>query len=61
MKEEIFKKLEIGDLVKHKLHPYIYVVMDVEEPKVIVSRIAIMTIPNEWDLVSKANYYKIEE
>ena len=56
MTPEEFKKLNRGDLVRHKNHADACVVDRNLGDKVITVQTKVITQPNEWDLVAKAGY-----
>jgi hypothetical protein len=56
MKIDEFVKLDRGDLVRHKLESKAYIVDANYGSMVVGIHSVTITNPDEWDLISKANY-----
>jgi hypothetical protein len=61
MKPENFKKLERGDIVRHKTDHRTDVVDANYGNRVTVVRVSNVTNPHEWELVAKAKYEFIRD
>ena len=61
MKDDNFKNLQRGDIVKHKHHSTTYIVSGNYLSHVIAITNVHMTNPSEWVLLLKANHERIDD
>jgi hypothetical protein len=51
MTKKEFKKLEMGDKVKHKEHGMIFVVLENYDKHIVAVSSTTMTIPEQWEKI----------